>query len=150
MMELQRLFRFNEWANAETLRSIERAEVAPERALRWMAHIAAAEKLWLARLRSSGERIDVWPVASLAEVSDSLRESSAAFVDLVASDPDLTREITYLNTKGESWTNNVGDVLQHVAMHGVHHRAQIAAELRAAGFEPAYVDFIHAVRSKVI
>lgn len=32
-------------------------------------------------------------------------------------------------------------------MHGVHHRAQILAELRAAGHVPPYLDFIHATRT---
>ena len=146
-MELERLFRFNEWANEETLRSLERAEPAPDRAMRWMAHIAAAETLWLARLRGSTESIEVWPALSLSEIAERLRGNAQQFATLVASAPDESREITYLNSKGESWTSNVGDVLQHVVMHGVHHRAQIASELSAAGFAPAYVDFIHATRT---
>ncbi|HEY6147556.1 MAG TPA: DinB family protein [Thermoanaerobaculia bacterium] len=34
----------------------------------------------------------------------------------------------------------------HVVIHGGYHRGQIAAELRAAGFTPAYTDYIEAVR----
>jgi len=44
------------------------------------------------------------------------------------------------------WTSTVGDILTHVAMHGAYHRAQIAAAVRESGREPAYTDFIHAVR----
>jgi uncharacterized damage-inducible protein DinB len=31
-------------------------------------------------------------------------------------------------------------------IHGAHHRGQIIAELRAAGAEPPYTDYIHSVR----
>jgi uncharacterized damage-inducible protein DinB len=52
-----------------------------------------------------------------------------------------------VNSKGEPWRSAVGDVLDHVLLHGAYHRGQIASDLRAAGCEPAYTDFIHAVRS---
>ncbi|MBM4015253.1 MAG: hypothetical protein FJ293_09875 [Planctomycetes bacterium] len=55
--------------------------------------------------------------------------------------------MTYLNSKGERHESRVADILTHVAMHGVHHRAQILAELRAAGHVPPYLDFVHATRT---
>ena len=54
--------------------------------------------------------------------------------------------VAYRNSKGEPWTSTVGDILTHVVTHSAYHRGQVASELRAAGFEPAYTDFIHAVR----
>jgi uncharacterized damage-inducible protein DinB len=33
-----------------------------------------------------------------------------------------------------------------VIMHSAYHRGQIASDMRAAGFTPAYTDFIHAIR----
>jgi uncharacterized damage-inducible protein DinB len=40
----------------------------------------------------------------------------------------------------------VEDVLTHVLFHSAYHRGQIALQMRASGAEPAYTDFIHAVR----
>lgn len=54
------------------------------------------------------------------------------------------------NSLGEDWTSTVGDILTHVAMHGAYHRAQIAAAIRESGRTPAYTDFIHAVRRRLI
>jgi uncharacterized damage-inducible protein DinB len=34
-----------------------------------------------------------------------------------------------------------------VVIHSAYHRGQIAADVRAAGHEPAYTDFIHATRT---
>jgi uncharacterized damage-inducible protein DinB len=58
----------------------------------------------------------------------------------------LEEKIEYRNSKGELWSSRVEDVLTHVLMHSAYHRGQIALEMRAAGMEPAYTDFIHAVR----
>ena len=38
----------------------------------------------------------------------------------------------------------------HVLMHSAYHRGQIALEMRAAGMEPAYTDFIQAVRQGLV
>ena len=55
LAEFRRLFRWGHWANEETLTSLRRT--APPSAVRWLAHIAAAELLWLARLRNEGKQI---------------------------------------------------------------------------------------------
>lgn len=62
----------------------------------------------------------------------------------------MPRSLTYKNTKGESWTNQTEDILMHVIVHSAYHRGQIAADVRAAGFTPAYTDFIHAVRQGLV
>jgi uncharacterized damage-inducible protein DinB len=62
----------------------------------------------------------------------------------------LSKSVTYKNSQGEDWTSRVEDILQHVIMHSVYHRGQIATEMRAAGLTPASTDFIHAVRQNYI
>jgi uncharacterized damage-inducible protein DinB len=66
------------------------------------------------------------------------------------SPEDFERIVPYRNSLGESWTNTVGDILTHVVAHSAYHRGQVASELRAAGFTPAYTDFIHAVRQGLL
>ena len=58
----------------------------------------------------------------------------------------LRAKVEYRNSKGEAFSSQVEDVLMHVILHSAYHRGQIAMEMRAAGVEPAYTDFIHAVR----
>ena len=62
----------------------------------------------------------------------------------------LSRPIPYVNTKGESWTNTVEDILTHAVIHSAYHRGQIAADVRASGHTPAYTDFIHGVRQGLV
>jgi uncharacterized damage-inducible protein DinB len=58
----------------------------------------------------------------------------------------LDDKVEYRNSKGESWSSRVEDILAHVLLHSAYHRGQIALQMRSSGIEPAYTDFIHAVR----
>ncbi len=90
----------------------------------------------------------VWPELSLADCAREAAALEAAWREYLGglSEEGLARRVSYVNSKGEPWESAAGDILQHVVMHSVYHRGQIASDLRAAGFEPAYTDFIHAVR----
>jgi uncharacterized damage-inducible protein DinB len=147
--DLQRLFAYDDWANREALASLRAASSPPPRAQKFLAHILAAESLWLARLKQETRQVVVWPDLSLVECARQIDELRGAWDDYLGALTPATVEesVHYTNTKGERWTNRVEDILLHVVMHSVYHRGQIATEVRAAGFTPAYTDFIQAVRS---
>jgi uncharacterized damage-inducible protein DinB len=148
MPDLHRLFAYNDWANRETLISLKRTGAPPAKAARYLGHVLAAERLWLGRLAQDPAKVPVWPEPTLDECEARIGKLAALWKDYLASlTPEkLARQIPYTNTLGQAWTNTVEDILTHVVMHSAYHRAQVAAELRAAGHEPAYTDFIHAVR----
>ncbi len=142
-----RLLRYDAWANAETLGSLRGGEVPPK-AMRWMGHIVGAGALWLARLRQEPPAMAVWPDLDLdgcARGIERLADSWPRYMGTL-SPADIEESVGYRNSLGEYWTSTVGDILTHVAMHGAYHRAQIAAAVREGGREPAYTDFIHAIR----
>ncbi|MGA7513237.1 MAG: DinB family protein, partial [Candidatus Sulfotelmatobacter sp.] len=62
----------------------------------------------------------------------------------------LMETVVYKNTKGEPWTSTVEDIVTHVLLHSAYHRGQIATLVRASGEQPAYTDFIHAVRQGLV
>ena len=90
----------------------------------------------------------VWPDLDLEGCAGGIARLAESWPQYLAalSPADLGEPIGYRNSLGEYWTNAVGDILTHVAMHGAYHRAQIAAGVRESGREPAYTDFIHAAR----
>lgn len=147
---LRRLLRYDIWANRETLGSLEQG-APPSRSLRWMGHIIGAEYLWLSRLQDRPAELAVWPDLPIDECGRRLGELSRKLVETLGSDPgQLSRTVAYTNSKGEAWTSTVEDILTHVTIHSAYHRGQIASDLRAAGQEPAYTDYIHAVRQGLI
>jgi uncharacterized damage-inducible protein DinB len=146
-----RLLRYDAWANDETLGSL-RSASPPAKALRWMAHIVGAGELWLARLHDAPPTMAVWPDLDLDRCTAGAARLAEQWPRYLATleDEDLGQGIGYRNSKGEYWTSTVADILTHVAIHGSYHRAQIAAAVRESGGEPAYTDFIHAVRQGVL
>jgi len=145
---LQRLFTYDDWANGAVLSALSGVEKKVPGSLRWISHILAAEEVWLSRLRRDGAKPLVWPERSLDNCQTVAATLRDAWRDLLDSTPEqaLSASVNYTNSKGEPFSSTVGDILMHVAMHSAYHRGQIAADMRAAGVEPAYTDFIHAVR----
>lgn len=146
---LKTLFGYDDWANQEALSSLRAMPAAPVRAVKVMTHIVNTEWLWMSRLKQDGHKVVVWPDYGLDEAAQQLPVLRAAwekFLD-TRTTGDLERSVEYVNSKGERWRNRVQDVLMHVVMHGAYHRGQIAAQVRKSGGEPAYTDFIQAVRT---
>lgn len=156
------MFAYDRWANAEVLAALRGAGSAARhgagsaeaiaapapRSLRFMAHILAAERLWLGRLRRDKTPVVVWPDLTLDQCDAALAEIARPWEDYLGGllDSSLGERVEYVNSKGEPWTSAVGDILTHVVTHSSYHRGQIATDMRAAGLAPAYTDFIHAVR----
>jgi len=155
LARLRRLFEHDAWANREALASLAASgkdAAPPAQALKVLAHVLGAERLWLDRILGAKPKVAVWPEASLerlrTDVDEMARRWEDYLDDLAAA--DLDREIGYVNSKGEPWKSTVGDVLAHVVLHSSYHRGQIASHQRAAGREPAYTDFIHAARQGLL
>jgi uncharacterized damage-inducible protein DinB len=146
---LRRQFAYNAWANGEVLTVIRGNEDQTPRVLTLMAHILAAEGLWLERLKGEDQGLPVWPEFGLAQCGTRARALEGLWSEYLAamSSAGLAEKISYKNSKGEAWSNTVQDVLTHVVMHSAYHRGQIASLMRANGQTPAYTDFIHAVRT---
>jgi uncharacterized damage-inducible protein DinB len=146
-----RLLRYDGWANAEIAASLGGTS-APPQAVRWLAHIVGSEFLWLGRLTGQPSALEVWPSLDVAASLHRLGELAQAWPRYLSTlDPeDLTDGVGYRNTKGEFWTSTVADILTHVVVHSGYHRGQISAAVRASGAEPAYTDFIHAMRQGLV
>lgn len=148
---LRRLFAYDAWSNGETLSSL-RADSESEKAVRLFAHVISAECLWFDRIQGNPQRFAVWPEWSLADCAEQMPRVDQAWAGYFERiEPAyLSDRIAYVNSKGESYTNRVGDILMHVVLHSVYHRGQVAAQVRGAGGEPAYTDYIYAVRQGIV
>ncbi len=145
----QKMFSYETWANRQIVSSLEAIAEPPQRSVQWLAHMMSAQMLWLQRLQHYPQTYPVWPEFTFAkckEMSESLLELWKKYLQSL-SEADLSAPIAYKNSKGESYSNSRNDILQHVIIHSAHHRGQIVADIRAAGYIPPYLDFIQAVRT---
>lgn len=147
-----RMFTYDDWANRQCLTVMRRATTASPDIVGRMAHILAAQKLWLERILNQPQSTPVWPTATIEDCLTLADEMSVAWVAYLTrvsnqfAPGSLDDQVEYRNSKGEPWSSRVEDILLHVLMHSAYHRGQIALQMRSSGEEPAYTDFIHAVR----
>jgi len=147
----QTLFEYDAWANREVVAALKKISSPPPKSMKIAAHIVAAEALWLDRLRGEKQRMDVWPDFTAEELNLLLPRLDEEWNTLVrTAAARMDEEIHYVNSKGEPWHSTVHDILTHVVIHSGYHRGQIATDLRAAGYEPPYTDYIHATRQHLI
>jgi len=149
---LRKLFAYNHWANREVVAGLRAVPDPPSRSVRLMAHVLGAELLWLNRLLPKQKPPEVWPEMTLPEATQFAEQMPPAWDKYLKElrPEGLSRAVTYRNSKGEQWTNTVEDILMHVVFHSAYHRGQIATDMRANRLVPAYTDFIHGVRQRLV
>jgi uncharacterized damage-inducible protein DinB len=148
MQHLVRLVAHLEWADDRVLAALRSATAPDPACLELLAHILAAEHVWLARLKGESPRHPVWPALSLEECAGLVRANQHQLTAYVSSltPEDLPRGVTYRNSAGQQFTSRVEDILLHVCLHGAYHRGQVAWALRRAGGVPMPTDYIAFVR----
>jgi uncharacterized damage-inducible protein DinB len=93
------------------------------------------------------------PSAIDAHVFSSLDETEQAFLKLkqrvglfLRDEPDVTREVSYKNTKGALFQQTIFEIIQHLVNHGTYHRGNIAAMIRQSGYHGTSTDYITFLR----
>lgn len=135
-------FDYDLYANAKVLSVIE-ANMGniPDDTLKLFSHIIAAHHTWNTRINGSERQIKVWDRIPVSEMGNWLKKNLAdtqALIDKM----DETGEITYENTMGGRFSNQIPDIFFHVLTHSHYHRGQIARNMRENGIEPAETNYI--------
>ncbi len=146
---IEKMFRHMGWADRRVLGLIGDEWAVPAGAVRLFAHVLAAERVWLMRLR--GEESDgqaIWPDLHEGELAELAAENREGYARLLGgmTESEMGRVVGYTNQRGETYRTSVEDILIHIAMHGSYHRGQIAAGVRGAGGKPVNTDYITFIR----
>lgn len=140
------LLAYDRWANTRLGSALAALPAPLPTATRLFAHVVGASELWLARVENTDTtHLAVWPefptAALTLERSDAVSSRWTLLLS-TATTADLTRAITFHNSKNEPCSDPLEAIVTHLANHGTHHRAQIASLLRAAGANPPSLDYI--------
>jgi uncharacterized damage-inducible protein DinB len=126
-------------------------ETADHSVLGTLAHVFAADRIWLARVTG---------VAPTAFISDADRQLSvlqkdwpelqARWQQWAASltDENVRAMLDYKDMKGNAYRQPLWQIVLHVVNHGAHHRGQVSGFLRAMGHIPAPLDLIFYYRQQ--
>ncbi len=152
---LRELIDYNTWARDRQLKAC--AALTQEQFLRPMgnsfsslrdtlAHLVGAEWVWLERWRGRSPKKlpDGWEFPDLAAIEQRWRDVERGVRDYLArlDEEALTRPLTYVNLKGETWTYPLWRTLIHLVNHQTYHRGQVTTLLRQLGAQPVQIDFL--------
>jgi len=148
MTMLSRLMAHMAWADQLVLGSLERSAEPNPDSLELLAHILAAEHVWISRLLRKPAEFPTWPSLSKAECARLAERNGRELSDYLGTrtERDLDEEVTYVNSAGKQFTSRADDILLQIFLHGTYHRGQIARALRIAGQEPIPTDYIAFIR----
>lgn len=101
---LRRQFAYDEWANREVLAGLKASTHPAVRPLQLLAHILAAERLWLERIRTQSQTLPVWPDFTFDQCEAQIAELAQLWRDFLGqlSPAGLSEKITYKNSNGEA------------------------------------------------
>jgi uncharacterized damage-inducible protein DinB len=115
-----------------------------------LAHVFAADRVWLSRVKGEPPAAFITPEDRRLKVLQNdwpaLHQRWKLFTDQL-SDQDMLANISYKDTKGNPYVSPLWQILLHLVNHGTHHRGQVSGFLRAMGHTPQALDLIAYYRS---
>jgi uncharacterized damage-inducible protein DinB len=116
-----------------------------------LAHMLIAEQYYILRMtKQEVASFDAWAtmeenppaIADLRAMWDKQAKTTRAALEAV-SDWSAPIEYQVTGEEGKRWavTTSAGDVMTQLALHEVHHRAQVMNMLRQIGIEAEEIDF---------
>lgn len=141
---LTHLFKYDSWAMERTANSIINLEEVLPEAVRLLSHIISAQQIWLNRITGTPSNITPWDNYTIDESIIKTVELTSKWINLLQGNGQtfLDKRIQYQNSKGETFTNSIKDIVTHVINHAAYHRAQIAQHVKRANGTPAVTDYI--------
>ena len=157
---LNELFDYNYWARDRQLQAC--ADLTEEQFLRplgnsfpslrdTLTHLLAVEWLWLERWRGHSPRTLLAPedFPTLTALSQRWQTVEREMREYVASlsEEEIGRTVSYVSTRGQTWTYTLGRMILHLLHHQSYHRGQVTSLLRQLGTQPPKVDFLDALEA---
>jgi uncharacterized damage-inducible protein DinB len=117
-------------------------------------HLLVADYIWMRRFTGTGpqpERLSQILYNDFAALRDAREREDARIRAFVTglTQADYGRTITYQNSKGATFEQEIGPALTHFFNHQAHHRGQVHAGLTILGIqEPTSLDLLGLQRSR--
>lgn len=143
------LFEYEKWANAKILDALTQLKETDEKSLDIMAHILLVQMVWYSRISGVSDP-PVWAKKTIEQCKELYSVNNKVLAPFFTrlTDDFLKKNIEYRNTKGQKYTNTVGQILTHLFNHSTYHRGQIIERLKGKIPQIPVTDFIAFSREK--
>jgi uncharacterized damage-inducible protein DinB len=153
--DLETMFDYGYWANRKVFDVV--SQLTPEQftesvagsygsVRNTMVHVLSAEWGWLERCGGAhrGAALNGADYPTLSSLLNRWQEVEAHLREFLGSlrDEDLNRVVEFAIAGGPKQALPLGELMHHAAVHGVHHRGQVALLLRTLGYAPGNFDIV--------
>jgi uncharacterized damage-inducible protein DinB len=153
--DLETLFDYGYWANQKLFEVV--TQLTPEQFTQQVAgsygsvrntlvHMMSTEWGWLDRCGGAprGPRLNASDYPTVTSVTERWARVEAYLREFLAPlrDEDLEKTLEFAIGDGPVHSMHLGQMLHHAAIHGVHHRGQVALLLRSLGYVPGNFDIL--------
>jgi uncharacterized damage-inducible protein DinB len=153
--DLEVIYDYSYWANKKLFQVL--SQLTPEQYTRavggsygsvrnTMVHALSAEWGWLSRCGGPerGARLNPGDYPTVDSLMAAWGKVEGCVRELLSrlKEDDLARIVEFKNDRSEKRSMGLGEMLHHAAIHGVHHRGQVALLLRFLGYEPGNFDLL--------
>jgi len=136
-------FEYNYQSNARVYEQILNSPEAYKEDIQELtSHTLNAQNIWNHRIIGKAFSQEVWGVFALEELHD-LNDEYYHLSLKIIDEFSTEQTIYYRNTKGQEFSNTVGDILYHIVNHSTYHRGQIISKLKALDIAPIATDYIY-------
>ncbi|QGG54988.1 DinB family protein [Paenibacillus sp. B01] len=108
-----------------------------------LGHLAAAEEIWLARLKGElAPSLTPRPFQTVEQARLAFEGVFKTMRQFLDNNPDSESVITYRNLAGKEFQSKISDIVRQVLYHGAYHRGNISTILRSLGHPGIGTDYI--------
>lgn len=138
---LTEMIKYTKVADELIINTILSNEHVPAKVISLFSHVLNAQHIWAHRILGEPSLYTVWQEHAIENFSNILLSNSKLF-QTIFEKVDLTKEIKYSKSDGETFSNSAHDILFHVVNHSTYHRGQIASLFKAEAVNPPISDYI--------
>ena len=136
---MNKLLKYNYLANQRYCSFLQQHPFEDGEAL--FSHVLNAQQIWNDTITGKTPSITPWSPIEPADWNEINTANYNKSMDIIVG-IDLSKEISYTNTKKMQFSNSILEIMQHVINHSTYHRGQIATKAVQLGLKPPATDYI--------
>ncbi|MBW4891857.1 DinB family protein [Mucilaginibacter sp. HMF5004] len=137
------LFEYDKWASNQLLEKFELQFPLNPRIYQLLAHMLAAQRIWLDRTIGIPQTLHVWNELLPEEMREHVENNNTAWIGFLSQlEPaNFEAKVHYTNSQGV-FDSRLIDIITQVINHNTHHRGNIITMMKEEGYVLPSLDFI--------
>ncbi|RZL61779.1 MAG: damage-inducible protein DinB [Pedobacter sp.] len=146
---IEEFIRYTELADREILDVFSTTDKDMPEAERLFSHVLNAQHIWVSRVEGLPLKYEIWQEHSKKDFENISAENFKRIKTSLAKQ-DLNNTITYHDSRGNEYKNEVAEMFMQMLNHSTYHRGQIVSMFKKEGLTPPVTDYIYFKRKKLL